>query len=360
MTTAEASVNKTVADIVSSAAHIAINPAPAVFGTTHPFFSSMTVRQFAPTEHTPAIKPYQFEPETLTRLIVWAASVALPEGAFGAELKKNLWLYGPTGCGKTRLFEAFASRTGRSLFTVNCHEDSRPSTFFGSWKLCGDSTSAIPSMRWVPGKVLQWASTPNSILLLDEADQLLPEVFMSLNAVLDGVPFIIDETGERITIAPGCMVAVAANTNGSGSAGGNGGSATLYKGTKKQNVASMDRFNVAQMTYLPEAEEIQLLQSLARVQPVIAQSMAKLATQVRAMFLGLNEDAGAGGMALKFTITTRNVLNWGMNYFLLMQMGKNSEEALYLALKITLLDFATKAEQDAVLAVLKNTVIGKA
>jgi len=114
------------------------------------------------------------------------------------------------------------------------------------------------------------------------------------------------------------------------------------------------------MTYLPEAEEIQLLQSLARVQPVIAQSMAKLATQVRAMFLGLNEDAGAGGMALKFTITTRNVLNWGMNYFLLMQMGKNSEEALYLALKITLLDFATKAEQDAVLAVLKNTVIGKA
>jgi cobaltochelatase CobS len=365
-------------------------PVKDVFGLDDPAFAKTQVKVFASTVDTPAIVDgFKFTVENLRRMMVWAAAASLPDNFFKANMKKNLMIFGPTGCGKTELVKQFAGRTGRPLFRMQCSEDTDQAQLFGSWKLCrpiakeepGEdagilekgiqgiakaieklaisikrNTGVGPEMTFVDGPVLRWARTPNAILVLDESDQLLPTVSMSLNCVLDGDDIVVPETGERIKIAPGALVAATANTNGRGSAGGNGGSASLYKGTKRQNIASMDRYFVINTTYLPEEEEKQLLINQIGLPDVAATAMAKLAGKVRSLFLGLNEDAGANGEPLEFTITTRNLLNWGMSYRLFNVTGMDSKIAFTEALKMTLLDFGSAAERKAVLDLWETIV----
>ncbi|MBG6082976.1 AAA family ATPase [Rubrivivax gelatinosus] len=353
-----------------------------VFGIEDPAFKNTVVKVFPATPDTPEnIKDFVFRSDVLRRLMVWAASVSLPAGFFGATMKRNLMIYGPTGCGKTALAQVFCARTGRSLIRAQCSEDTEPSSLFGTWRLCRPilkedpseeagliekgvagiaraieklaiavkkTTGVGPEMTWVDGPVLRWARMPNSVLLLDEFDQLPPSVAMSLNAVLDGDDILVPETGERVKPAPGNLLAATANTNGRGSAGGNGGSASLYKGAKRQNVATMDRFFVIHTSYLSEAEERQLLMKQTRVNEAVSTAMATLASKIRTQFLGINEDAGAAGTPLEFTITTRNLLNWAMSYTLMVSTGMQSKLALKEALRMTLLDFATPDERKAV------------
>lgn len=352
-----------------------------VFGINDPAFAKTLVKVFPSTVDTPKLtSDFRFQLDSLRRMMVWAASVSLPAGHFGSSMKRNLMVFGPTGCGKTKLIEEFCARTGRSLFRFQCSEDTENSTLFGSWKLCRPilkeestedagiiekgiagiarsieklaialkkSTGVGPEMTFVPGPVLRWATTPNSVLMLDEMDQLLPTVAMSLNAVLDGADIVVPETGERFTPREGCLIAATGNTNGRGSAGGNGGSAALYKGAKRQNIATMDRFFAINATYLTEDEEKDLLMKQVRITDQAATAMAKLAASIRKRFLGLTEDAG-GAAPLEFTITTRNILNWGMSYSLLVATGMASPVAFKEALRMTLLDFGTPEERAAV------------
>lgn len=353
-----------------------------VFGLDDPAFAKTQVKVFGSTVDTPAvIDGFRFTIENLRRMMVWAAAASLPDGFFKAKMKRNLMIFGPTGCGKTELVKQFAARTGRPLFRTQCSEDTDQAQLFGSWKLCRPivkdelvedagilekgiqgiakaieklaisikrNTGVGPEMTFVDGPVLRWARTPNAILVLDESDQLLPTVAMSLNCVLDGDDIVVPETGERVKIAPGALVAATANTNGRGSAGGNGGSASLYKGTKRQNIASTDRYFVINASYLSEEEEKELLMNQVGLPDVAATAMSRLAGKVRSLFLGINEDAGAIGEPLEFTITTRNLLNWGMSYKLFNVTGMDSKTAFTESLNMTLLDFGSAAERKAV------------
>jgi len=87
-----------------------------------------------------------------------------------------------------------------------------------------------------------------------------------------------------------------------------------------------------------------------------ATAMAKLASSLRSRFVGLNEDAGANGEPLEFTITTRNLLNWGLTHRLLMATGLDSTNAFKEGLSMTLLDFGTGAERKAVLDAWENII----
>lgn len=70
------------------------------------------------------------------------------------------------------------------------------------------------------------------------------------------------------------------------------------------NIATMDRFNVMYCTYMEESREAKLIVEQTGTPEVIANAMATLASKIRANFIALTEDAGAGGMAFNFTITT--------------------------------------------------------
>jgi len=350
-----------------------------------------TIRVFNPSPDTPApIDGFVFQPDILRRILVWMSSGSLPAGFSKAKMKRNLMIFGPTGCGKTALVGQVCARTGRPMIRYQCSKDSEVTQLFGSWKLCrplvtDDNSSeepgllekgvlgvsraieklAIamkkltglgPEMTFVDGPVLKWARTPNAMLLLDEIDQLPPSVTMALNGILDGDDILVPETGERVKLADGSLIVATGNTNGRGSAGGSGGSASLYKGVQRQNIASLDRFFVVNTTYLSEDEEVALLMDQVYMPELGAKAMAKLASVVRSQFLGLNEDAGANGEPLEFTITTRNLLNWGMTHRLMMHMGQDSLAAFKEGLRMTLLDFGTEAERKAVLDAWDNII----
>jgi cobaltochelatase CobS len=105
-----------------------------VFEVQDAAFAKTAVKVFATTPDTPAVtKGFRFVAATLRRLMVWAASASLPAGLFDAQMKRNLMMFRPTGCGKSKLAREFCARTGRSLFTVQCSEDTEPNHFFGSW-----------------------------------------------------------------------------------------------------------------------------------------------------------------------------------------------------------------------------------
>lgn len=340
-------------------------PVSELFGVNSQAFAKMAVKVRSTKEgdqlpHVPAgTANFKFRESSLYRMLIWAASASLPPDYFGgAEMKKNLMIYGPTGCGKTKLLQEFCHRVKRPLFRAQCSEDMQASTLFGQWKLASKEPGAAPEMTYVPGAILLWAKTPNSVLLLDEVDQLIPTVFMALNAVLDGGEFFIEETSELVRPALGCLIAVTANSNGRGSVGGSGGSAALYRGVKRQNIASLDRFFVIHEEYLTQEEEKDLLlKSMPRLDSQIAEVMTRLASMIRKRFLGLHEDAGESGPPLEITITTRNLLNWAMSFTLMTTISQmDTKKALLESLGMTLLDFGTAAERNAVKDTMTNII----
>ena len=130
--------------VINTLEPIAVEQASDVFETASPFFVGMQTKIFASTPFTPKKVSYSFDEETLTRLILWAAAGGAAAEKFKASMKRATYIYGPTGAGKTALTEAFASRTGRSMFTIQCSEETTLSDLFGSWKLCGPD-----GMKWI-------------------------------------------------------------------------------------------------------------------------------------------------------------------------------------------------------------------
>lgn len=337
-------------------------PVVDVFGVDDPLFQRTQVTLYPPSPSTPKPLPgFKFRAEQLLRLILWASAGAAGNNPFGMPRKRNLWVYGPTGCGKTQLIMEFAARVGRPLFSVQCTSDMDMAKINGSWVLCSPPGGGSPEMTYVKGNALNGYGTKNAIILFDEIDILPPDTLVALHDMLDGRDVVIDETGERINMADGVIIAATANTNGRGDVGGAGGNASVYKGTRTLNAATIERFNVLQATYLDEPSEIDLLLKEVGVTQTVAETMVRLANQIRRRFVGANDDPSVDPTdktrrvrPLEFTISTRNLLNWAMNFQLLASMGMVHAEAFKSALCMTVLDFGSAADRQAVLDAWDN------
>ena len=155
-----------------------------------------------------------------------------------------LYLYGPTGCGKTTLIKQLAARLNYPTFEVTGHGRLE----FAD--LCGHISLQKGSMAYKYGP-LPLAMRYGGILLINEADLLSPEVAVGLNGVLDGAPLCLPENGGEV-ISPHEMfrIACTANTNGGGDDTG------LYQGTVRQNLALLEGTWPAKSRYpTPETEK---------------------------------------------------------------------------------------------------------
>ena len=74
------------------------------------------------------------------------------------------------------------------------------------------------------------------IVLLDEIFAANPARILALQGILEGEPFIVKQTGERITPAPGFNIIATDNSRGDGSESGK------YIGVNIQNFAFLERF----------------------------------------------------------------------------------------------------------------------
>jgi cobaltochelatase CobS len=146
---------------------------------------------------------------------------------------------GPTGSGKSSYFEQVCARLNKPCRRMNLNGDITISDFIGQTGL-EDSKTAYKY------GILPIAMREGSVLIIDEFDAGHPSVTLAAQAVLEGKPLVINETGEIIKAHPNFRIVATANTKGQGDASGQ------YNGTQPQNYATMNRFKLAKEVDYPD------------------------------------------------------------------------------------------------------------
>lgn len=239
-----------------------------------------------PTAATPKINANYVYPEWASNIVVWLLHVDEP-----------LYLFGPTGCGKTSCVKQLVARLNYSVYEVTGHSR------LEFPEMVGHHTVQDGNMKYVYGP-LALAMKYGGLFLLNEVDLLDPSTAAGLNSVLDGSPLTIPENnGEIIEPHPMFKFVATANSNGGSDHTG------LYQGVLRQNLAFMDRFMVVEADYLDAEVEKAILE---RAHPSLdknsIEKMVKMAGTVRQLFMG--EAAEGSDAQIEVTMSTRTLLRW--------------------------------------------------
>ena len=240
-----------------------------------------------PNDYVPPFDASYVPQQWATDIVVW----------FCCSGSESLYIFGPTGCGKTSALKHFASRLNYPVYEVTAHSR------LEFPELVGHHTVVDGNMKFEYGP-LSMAMKYGGIFLLNEVDLLDPATAAGLNSVLDGSPLVIPENGGEI-IKPHEMFrfAATANSNGSGDASG------LYQGVLRQNMAFADRFIFVEAGYLEAQREIALISAkYPGVNKTIVEGMVRYANAVRDMFVGKGEDSDT--LDIDITFSTRALLRW--------------------------------------------------
>jgi len=275
---------------------LAIKP---TFGVQIGALKAKTWSWKAPHKTTPKIDPeYVFRSELLALLV-----------AAHENKDDRLLLTGPTGSGKSTCVIQAAARLNVPFYRVNLDNEVTKADFVGQYTLKGDETIYQYG-------VLPLAMRSGAWLLIDEWDMGNPGVTAVLQAVLEGNPLQIADTGEIVYPEEGFRIFATGNTIGQGDETG------LYSGTQVQNFAQLDRFTMAEYVDYPTATvETQIIKSqcgltddnlkaffgVAELSPKdnsdsIVKHMVNVANLVRKSFV--KEECGV-------TMSTRTLVNIG-------------------------------------------------
>jgi cobaltochelatase CobS len=290
-----------------------------------------------PTPDVPEPDPdYVWVPETLRRMNLWWHSRLRSGGNDG------LTISGHTGCGKSTLAEQFFNRINVPVWSVICSPRIEPEDIFGSMGLAGGSTffNKGPAVR---------AAEAGGILLLEEGDRLDPTMLGMIAPLMEGKPFRIP--GDGRLVEPQGLFGVVMTTNTRGGHDESG----LYDGAKKQNLATMSRFQALSVDYPPAEEERAILErKVIAQQPVKRQAAVRdalskfvdIANKVRDSF----KDPTSG---LDTTISTRVLLRWA-ELAVKCQSIDAIDDPIGMALDQALLDNAGRDTQDAVHEIVRG------
>ena len=201
-----------------------------------------------------------------------------------------LYVYGPSGTGKSSLIRWIASQFDLPLYEVTGHSRLESPELIGSYTLQHNSTVFQDGP-------LTMAMRHGGIFLINELSLLDPSTTAGLNTVLDGQPLIIPETGEQVSPHSAFLFVATDNTNGQGD------ESCIFAGTLCQNQALMSRFVMLQASYMPQEEEEKLLEPLSLPSETVKE-LVSFANLIRQSLT--NSDT-----PLTNPITPRDVIQWG-------------------------------------------------
>ena len=154
---------------------------------------------------------------------------------------------GDSGNGKTKMVEQACARNKRNFYRMNITVETDEMDILGHYNLINGETI------WEDSPLVEAAKT-GGVVLLDEIFAGNPARMLALQGILEGKPFLIKKTGERIVPKTGFNIIATDNTKGDGSESGR------YIGTNIQNSAFLERFVMCiEHDYPPKAKEIKML-----------------------------------------------------------------------------------------------------
>lgn len=205
----------------------------------------------------------------------------------------NMLLTGPTGTGKSQTAIAVAKAMGRELFYINLGATQDPrGTLIGNTHFSKEAGTFFNESAFV--KALK---TPNTVILLDEVSRAHPEAWNILMTVLDpGQRYIrLDEA----VGAPTIKVAEGVSFIGTANLGAE------YTAVRVMDRALIDRFTIAEIPYLTEAQETSLLQKIYPDMEVSdAENLAEIAKLTR-------DEIQSDQPQISTMISTRSVIEMG-------------------------------------------------
>ena len=234
--------------------------------------------------YTPEIDKFYLFPSWAQDLVVWL------------RLKDPLYLYGPTGCGKTSCLKQLVAKFNWPVFEATGHNRLEFPALVGQHVLAEGNQMVF---EYGP---LAKAMKYGGLFLLNEIDLLAPDTLAGLNSVLDGSPLLIPENGgEVIKPHPRFRFAATANSNGTGDDTG------LYQGIMRMNTAAMDRFVFCKADYIDTKYEKRVVMKQCQSLPEVAiDTILKFAEAVRKLFKG--ESAHGIDNPVDLPFSTRSVL----------------------------------------------------
>ncbi len=160
-----------------------------------------------------------------------------------------LLLWGPTGSGKTSVFEQWCARLGIPLFMAKGHRRFEPMEAFGQF--VGGENGMTP---WVDGPVTL-AARYGLPCIINEYDRIAADRTIVFNDVFEGRSFPIPgKSGEVVTPQPGFRVAITANTNLVEDLSGNYGTANTH------DISILERIVALHVGYPSDDTEAKLLE----------------------------------------------------------------------------------------------------
>lgn len=273
---------------------------------------------------TPAIDPNYIFQESFRDLAVWF--MAPPE---------PIYLWGPTGAGKTSQVKQIAGRLKYPVFEVNAHGR------LDFESLCGHLTYKDGNMNYQYG-ALTLAMLYGGLFLLNEIDIADPAILSGLNTVLDGSPLCLTENdGELIVPHENFRFVATANTNGNSDDSG------MYQGVLKQNMAFLDRFWTLHIEYPTVQTEATLLAKVAPSIPeVIRDRMIAFANDIRKQFVE---------QKVELTFSTRSLIRWADLTVRFQGVAKMGHQPVRYALNLALASRGSLETQEVMRNLLDTT-----
>jgi len=160
---------------------------------------------------------------------------------------------GDSGNGKTKMVEQACAKNKRHFYRMNVTIETDEMDILGHYNLVNGETV------WEDSPLVE-AAKVGGVVLLDEIFAGNPARMLCLQGILEGKPFLIKKTGERIIPAKGFNIIATDNTKGNGSESGR------YIGTNIQNTAFLERFVMCiEHDYPTKAKEIKMLDKYLEV-----------------------------------------------------------------------------------------------
>ena len=161
---------------------------------------------------------YQFTLELICDLMVWYSGLSTD----------GLYLFGPTGCGKSSALTVFCARLNIPLYEKTMYDGLEFEGLLGRTSILEGDTE----FNYGPLPLAMGVTDQPGIFLINEIDQANEGVVTGLYEVLEGRPLTLEAEGiDVIKPLPGFRIAATGNTNMLGD------QSFHYNGAVKQNLA---------------------------------------------------------------------------------------------------------------------------